>query len=1243
MRRLPLLLALLLPLAALAQDESDKDFLTRLLERSLSGGGRAVEIEGFAGASSSEARFDKLTVTDADGAWLVIERASVSWDRAALLRGRVEIASLAAETISLIRWPVRASATISPEATPFSLPELPVSISVGALDASRVALGQDIAGEQVELSLSGQLTLGGGEGSAQFAARRIDGRVGSFTLDAGYSNESRILRANLDLDEGAGGLAATALGIAGAPALHLTLNGEAPVDSFAATLALDTGGTRRLDGRITWGLGAEALYGLALTGDISSLFLPDYQAFFGAQTQLVARAQKQASGRLSLSELVLESRALRLEGSAELGPGGWPERIDLIGSLADPDGAAVLLPLPGAPTRVASAALSLGFDAGKGDEWRAAIDVVRLERPGFSAAGARLDGSGTIAHGEDEGPNRFAGSITYGASGVVFTDAVLSAALGDQIFGGMTLEHTEGAAFRIRGLTASGPGLDLAANIEIAGADDGYLVRTDASLAADRLDRFALLTGRDLAGAARIALGGTILPTDLSFNLRLDAETRDLRIGVGSIDSLLAGRAAGNGRLIRDASGTRIEGLNLRSEAISAKGAVALTSESFDADLAIDVADLALALPGLVGPASVRLLAEPDGNGATSIDLEASTASETISLKGSIPADAPRRIEGVASASAADLARFTPLAGLRLGGRAEAEISGGVALDLSAIELSGLATTTELQVLDEMFDALLGGVGEISLGLGRAEAGPVEVPWLSLTTPNLALAASLVRHGDDPKATFTGRISDMALLAPEFSGPIEARGGAVPGDGGRWTFEETTLSGPGGLSGALSGSITNDMSADLRLAGTLPLGLLNGVLEPRRVAGMARFDLGLNGPLTGDILTRLSGSLSVEDSRLAAPTIGQSLEGLNGTANFSGGAARIDLAGRSTSGANARLTGTASLLAPYSGDLTLEVEAWRLRDPSLYDTSLDGAVTIRGPLEGGAMIAGEVRVGATELRVPSSSISALGDIPEVSHIAASPSVLATLSRAGLTKSGAAGGGAPYGLDIRILAPEQIFVRGRGLDAEMGGSLTLGGTTADVVPVGYLGLIRGRLDILQQRFDLTEGSAEIRGDLMPDIRLTAATTARSGTAVNLTIEGPLDAPEIILSSTPELPQDEIISQLLFGRSIDQISPLQAVQLASAVATLAGRGGAGFVDNLRQRFGLDDLDISSDPEGDTTFRVGKYLGENLYSDVSVSSGGQSEISLNLDLSDTLTAKGSIDSQGQTSLGIFYERDY
>jgi translocation and assembly module TamB len=211
-----------------------------------------------------------------------------------------------------------------------------------------------------------------------------------------------------------------------------------------------------------------------------------------------------------------------------------------------------------------------------------------------------------------------------------------------------------------------------------------------------------------------------------------------------------------------------------------------------------------------------------------------------------------------------------------------------------------------------------------------------------------------------------------------------------------------------------------------------------------------------------------------------------------------------------------------------------------------------------------------------------------------------------------------------------------------LDAELGGRLTIGGTTANVIPVGRFSLIRGRIDILQQRFQLTEGVASLQGDFDPFIRLVATTETETGTVISIVVEGPAGEPEVSFLSVPELPQDEVLSQLIFGRDLQSISPLQAIQLASAISTLAGRGG-GALDNLRANIGLDDFDVSTDEEGTAAVRAGKYLSENVYTDVTVTSDGGTEVNLNLDLTDEITAKGSIDQDGETGIGIFFQRDY
>lgn len=136
MRKLWLILvAILFPLAVMAQsaadisrqESDDRGFLTRLLERNLSDAGRQVVIEGFNGALSSRATFRRITIADDNGVWITLNDGAIQWNRAALLRGRIEIAELAAREILLPRLPVTQQAP-SPEAREFefALPELPV-------------------------------------------------------------------------------------------------------------------------------------------------------------------------------------------------------------------------------------------------------------------------------------------------------------------------------------------------------------------------------------------------------------------------------------------------------------------------------------------------------------------------------------------------------------------------------------------------------------------------------------------------------------------------------------------------------------------------------------------------------------------------------------------------------------------------------------------------------------------------------------------------------------------------------------------------------------------------------------------------------------------------------------------------------------------------------------------------------------------------------------------------------------
>jgi translocation and assembly module TamB len=378
-----------------------------------------------------------------------------------------------------------------------------------------------------------------------------------------------------------------------------------------------------------------------------------------------------------------------------------------------------------------------------------------------------------------------------------------------------------------------------------------------------------------------------------------------------------------------------------------------------------------------------------------------------------------------------------------------------------------------------------------------------------------------------------------------------------------------------------------------------------------------------------------------------APTFGIVLENVDATAQLGSGRVSVDARAGVQAGGSVGVQGSIGI-SDLSANLDVALNNAVLRDPELYTTSVSGNIAVNGPLRGGGRITGELELGETEIRIPSTGVGAGGPIPEITHVNEPEAVRATRIRAGLLRQSMDGTQTlqerrrtALGLDIGIRAANRIFIRGRGLDAELGGSLRIQGTTVDIIPSGQFELVRGRLDILGQRLDLDEGSARLQGNFVPIIRLVAATEAQ-GVNVFVVVEGAISEPDISFLSQPELPEEEVLARLLFGRGIDEISPLQAAQLASAAATLAGRG-PGITERLRQNIGLDDLDLTTSENGGTAIRAGKYLSENIYTDLTVDSEGDTQLNLNLDVTDSFTVKGGVDNNGDTSLGLFFERDY
>ena len=512
------------------------------------------------------------------------------------------------------------------------------------------------------------------------------------------------------------------------------------------------------------------------------------------------------------------------------------------------------------------------------------------------------------------------------------------------------------------------------------------------------------------------------------------------------------------------------------------------------------------------------------------------------------------------------------------------------------------------------------------------------IETLTLSSARLEASAESPRPG--APVAVSVRLADLGDLASGVSGPARLEGslGILDSRGEAMTVD-LKFQGPGETAARIGGKVSDfGRSLALDISGNAPLGLANSFIAPRSVAGPLRFDLRLDG---APGLAALSGRISTSGARLVIPGVASVIENLSGTVTLADGQAEPDITGNAGGGGSFRVRGLVALSAPHEAALDVTLQALALRDPELFETTLDGRVTVTGPLIGGALIGGTVLLGRTELRVPSGSADTPGAIPDIRHVAEPAAVALTRRRAGLIDTGTRPVAA-FALDLAIIAPNRIFVRGRGLDAELGGRLRLGGTTADVVASGFFELIRGRMDILTQRFDLTEGLIDLRGALDPYLRF-AARTETDDLAIDIVLEGLASELGLSFSSVPELPQEEIIAQLLFGRSFDKMSAFQAAQLVGAIATLSGRRSGGLTGQVRGALGLSNLDVTSTNDGAARFSAGAYISDNIYSEISADSEGRNQVNLNIDLSRSITLKGRASNTGETGLGIFFEKDY
>jgi translocation and assembly module TamB len=409
-----------------------------------------------------------------------------------------------------------------------------------------------------------------------------------------------------------------------------------------------------------------------------------------------------------------------------------------------------------------------------------------------------------------------------------------------------------------------------------------------------------------------------------------------------------------------------------------------------------------------------------------------------------------------------------------------------------------------------------------------------------------------------------------------------------------------------------------------------------------RLTGSEIIDL--SGPLAvgADITGKfvdpvIRGSLRTQDGRLESSVTGMVIDHLASQARFSGPQLIFSQISGQTAGKGS-VSGSGSVT--FSGGKTLLDLAFTANNAQLLNRD-DVAAQVTGPLQiksdaNGGVISGDLHLNKGRFQLGRASAAAA--VPQLN-----------VRETGLEEEDVIEPAAlhPWKLDLK-LAGGNLQVTGLGINSRWSTNLQIGGLADAPRFTGTANLVQGNYDFAGRVFRLDRGVIRFRGESPPDPSLDIHAEATvQGLDATVTVMGTGLKPEITFASNPPMPQDELLSRILFGTSITNLSAPEALQLASAVAALqSGNGSLDPINALRKAVGLDRLrivpaDVATGQK--TALGAGKYITRRLYVEVVTDGAGYSATQVEYQVTRWLSVLSTVSTIGRSSASLRVSKDY
>lgn len=319
-------------------------------------------------------------------------------------------------------------------------------------------------------------------------------------------------------------------------------------------------------------------------------------------------------------------------------------------------------------------------------------------------------------------------------------------------------------------------------------------------------------------------------------------------------------------------------------------------------------------------------------------------------------------------------------------------------------------------------------------------------------------------------------------------------------------------------------------------------------------------------------------------------------------------------------------------------DIQATLDHARLAQSDALGASVSGTLAVTNSQAVGGLIKGDLRLHEARYQIIRDDSAQIVELTGVRRKGAPP------------PSPGQQGPAPsnWKLDIRLRADNQIFVSGMGLESEWQTNMRIGGTTGAPTVIGRLQVVRGTYSFAGRELQLDNASTiRFNGPMFdPDLSITASTAIEDISAI-INIGGTAMHPQFTFTSTPTLPQDEVLSRLMFGSDLSSLTPIQAVQLAAALNSLRGTGGGlNPIGKLRGGTGLDRLRVLGGDEAEgrgTSLAAGKYISNDIYVEVVTDAKGFTQTQLTVALSRALSILSQAGGILGPSVTVRYSKQY